>query len=52
MEAIPSRRGQHHAVGLSTDDFGMGFTGLSEGELVIISNITEFENYDTIQVVD
>lgn len=27
-------------------------TGLSEGELVIISSISEFEDYDTIQVVD
>jgi HlyD family secretion protein len=26
--------------------------GLSEGETVIISSITEFENYDSIQVVD
>jgi len=26
--------------------------GLAEGERVIISSITEFENYDTIQVVD
>ena len=27
-------------------------SGLEEGERVIISSITEFENYDTIQVVD